>query len=120
MSITEDHATADCEINQDPRYLLPENYLWMHVIERFLKDLAGLSQTAWEMEQSRALWEWDTRPDHFYELVFDRCGLSQGASEWVWGQLQIAVKVARQNERNDPLALKNKTRKLLKSRTDLC
>ena len=120
MKITDDHATADCEINTEVRELLPENYLWMHVIERFLKDLAGLSQVAWEMEQARALWEWDTRPDHFHDLVFDRCGLSQGAAEWVWEQIQFAVKVARQNERNDPLLLKNKTRKLLNSRRDAC
>jgi hypothetical protein len=120
MKITEDHGTADYDLHELCADLLPENYLWMHVIERFLKDLAGLSQVCWEMEQARALWEWDLHPDHFHDLVFDRTGLSQGAAEWVWEQIQYAVSVARMNERNDPLKLKNKTKKLLNSRKDTC
>lgn len=120
MRLTEDHATSHFELNDPNADLLPENYLWMHVIERFLKDLAGLSQVFWEVEQARALWEWDTNPDHIHEIVFSRLGISQGACEWVWEKIQIAVKEARKNERSDPLSLKNKTRKLLASRKDAC
>lgn len=120
MKLTEDHATHDYELNSPSGDLLPENHLWMYVIERFLKDLAGLSQTCWEMEQARALWDWDLRPDLFHEIVFERTGLSTGAAEWVWGQIQHAVSVARQNERNDPLHLRNKTKKLLNKRKETC
>lgn len=120
MSITEDHTTFECELNERVNELSPENILWMHVIERFLKDLAGLSQVLWEMEQSRALLEWDIRPDLFHEIVFERTGLSQGAAEWVWEQIQIAVAEARKNERSDPLLLKNKTKKLFSVRKDVC
>jgi len=120
MSITEDHTTFECELNDRISELSPENILWMHVVERFLKDLAGIWKVEWKLEQHRALIEFDDHPELFHEIVFERTGLSQGAAEWVWDQIEVAVKEARKKERNDPLSLKHKTKKLFTVRKDRC
>ena len=120
MKITEDHATYDFELNSPSENLLPENYLWMYVIERFLKDLAGFAQQNWQAEQTRALLDWFGNEEWFYEVVFERSGLSVGSAEWVWQQIKIAVVAAEKKERNDPLRLSEKAKKILEAKRDKC